>query len=406
MTTAVVERYGSLSATGAAREGATTFGTPVVPTTFLPMTGNELQLDPGLFSPKVMFGQRDVNTFPLFGQYKNSGGLAAALFPTNGALFIPGAIGPDAQASFGVIGTVGTGSTTTSGTLTAGTTTVNVTSAAGFTQGQVIQIDVNNTVGPTTAECRKITNIVTNTLTIDSAISYNHASGVNVIGVVAPYTHSVQQANQLSSFTIEKNLGSFESLQFAGSRVGKLSIAATSTDAEATMSVDAVAKSVAVLASPSAITITNESPFVFAEASVSLFGQNVLQASSFTLDIDNGLKSTYTMNTTHNLNFLTPVTRHVSGKIDVVFTSLDDATWGYFNQMVAGTSGTLTLSLTHPASGGSVSFTMPKVLLKKAADSVKFEDVIMTSLEYEVFLNLATLQTISATIINQSYLPL
>jgi len=370
------------------------------------MTGNELQLDPGLFSPKVMFGQRDVNTFPLFGQYKNSGGLAAALFPTNGALFIPGAIGPDAQASFGVIGTVGTGSTTTSGTLTAGTTTVNVTSAAGFTQGQVIQIDVNNTVGPTTAECRKITNIVTNTLTIDSAISYNHASGVNVIGVVAPYTHSVQQANQLSSFTIEKNLGSFESLQFAGSRVGKLSIAATSTDAEATMSVDAVAKSVAVLASPSAITITNESPFVFAEASVSLFGQNVLQASSFTLDIDNGLKSTYTMNTTHNLNFLTPVTRHVSGKIDVVFTSLDDATWGYFNQMVAGTSGTLTLSLTHPASGGSVSFTMPKVLLKKAADSVKFEDVIMTSLEYEVFLNLATLQTISATIINQSYLPL
>jgi hypothetical protein len=370
------------------------------------MTGNELQLDPGLFSPKVMFGQRDVNTFPLFGQYKNSGGLAAPLFPTNGALFIPGAIGPDAQAGYGVLGSAGSGSTTTSGTLTAGTTTVNVTSAAGFSNNQVIQIDVNNTSTPTTAECRKITNIVSNTLTIDSALSYNHASGVAVVGVVAPYTHAIQQANQLSSFTIEKNLGSWESLQFAGARVGKLSIAAAATDSEATMSVDAVAKSVAVLSTPSAITITNESPFVFAEATVSLFGQTVAQASSFSLDIDNGLKPTYTMNSTHNLNFLTPVTRHVSGKIDVVFTSLDDATWGYFNQMVAGTSGSLSFTLAHPASGGSVVFSMPKVLLKKAADAVKFEDVIMTSLEYEVFLNLTTLQTISATVVNQSYLPM
>jgi len=370
------------------------------------MTGNELQLDPGLFSPKVMFGQRDVNTFPLFGQYKNSGGLSAALFPTNGALFIPGAIGPDAQPAFGVTGAAGSGSTTTSAPITAGATSFTVTSATGFSQNQVIQIDTNNTVGPTTAECRKITNIVSTTITVDSALNYNHASGVAMVGVVAPYTHLIQQANQLSSFTIEKNLGSWESLQFAGARVGKLSIAATATDAEATMTVDAVAKSVAVLSSPSAITITNESPFVFAEATVSLFGQSVLQASSFTMDIDNGLKSTYTMNTTHNLNFLTPVTRHVSGKIDVVFTSLDDATWGYFNQMIAGTSGTLTLTLAHPASGGSIAFTMPKVLLKKAADAVKFEDVIMTSLEYEVFLNLATLQTISATVINQTYLPM
>lgn len=403
MTTTVVERYGSLSATGGAREGANTFGTPVTPTSFLPMTGNELQLDPGLFSPKVMFGQRDVNTFPLFGQYKNSGGLTGPLFPTNGSLFIPGAIGPDAQAGYGVIGSTGSGSTTLSAPSSANATTVTVTSAAGFSNNQVIQIDVNNTVTPTTAECRKITNIAGSVLTLDSALTYAHASGVAVVGVLAPYTHSIQQANALSSFTVEKNLGSWESLQFAGSRVGKLSVAATATDSEATVSADMVAKSVAVLSTPSAISIVNETPFVFAEATVSLFGNTVLQASSFTMDIDNGLKSTYTMNSTHNLNFLTPVTRHVSGKIDVVFTSLDDAAWGYFNLMVAGTTGTLTLTLAHPASGGSVSFSMPKVLLKKAADAVKFEDVIMTSLEYEVFLNLTTLQTISATIINQTY---
>lgn len=403
MVSTVVERYGSLSATGGARELSTAFGTPVVPTSFLPMAGNELQLDPGLFSPKVMFGQRDVNTFPLFGQYKNSGGLTGPLFPTNGALFIPGAIGPDAQAGFGVTGSTGSGSTTLSAPSIVGATSVTVASAAGFSNGQVVQIDVNNTSTPTTAECRKITNIVSTTLTLDSALTYAHASGVALIGVVSPYTHSIQQANALSSFTVEKNLGSWESLQFAGSRVGKMTVSAAATDTEATVTADMVAKSVAVLSTPSAITIVNESPFVFAEATVSLFGNSVLQASSFTMEIDNGLKPTYTMNSTHNLNFLTPVTRHVSGKIDVVFTSLDDAAWGYFNLMVAGTSGTLTFTLAHPASSGSVVFTMPKVLLKKAADSVKFEDVIMTSLEYEVYLNLSTLQTISATIIDSTY---
>lgn len=406
MVNPVVERYGSLSATGAAEEPS--FATTTSPpTTFWPMTGNELQLDPGLFSPKVMFGQRDLNTFPLFGQFKNSGGITGPLFPTNGALFIPNAIGPDAQASFGVVGTVGTGSTTSTAPTIAGATSISVTSATGFATGNIVQIDVNNTVGPTTSECRKIT-VSGTTFTLDKALTYAHASGINVIGVVAPYTHSIQQANLLGSLTVEKNLGSWESLQFTGARVNKLSVTATATDTEAVMSADMVAKSVAVLTSGSTspIAITNESPFVFAEVTVSLFGQTVAQASSFSLDIENGLKSTYTMNSTHNLNFLTPVTRRVSGKIDVVFTSLDDATWGYFNQMVAGTTGTLTITLAHPSTGGSVVFTMPKVLLKRAPDAVKMEDVIMTSLEYEVFLNLTTLQTISATIIDQSYLPL
>jgi len=402
--TTVVERYGSLSATGLAREA--TFGTPVVPTGFVPMTGNELQLDVGLFSPKVMFGQRDLNTFALYGQYKLAGALSAPLFPSNGAMLIAGAIGPDAQAGFGVTGTVGTGSTTLSGGSSAGATTITVTSAAGLSQNQVIQIDVNNTSTPTTAECRKITNITTNTLTLDSALTYAHLTGVAVIGVVAPYTHSVQQANSLSSFTVEKNLGGFDSLQFAGARINKFNISTQNGDTEATFSADLVAKSSAVLDSPSAISIVNESPFVFAEATVSLFSQSVLQATDFSMDVENGLVSTYTFNASHNLQFLTPVTRRVSGKIDVVFTSLDDATWGYYTQMVNGTSGALTFTLAHPASGGSIIFTLPKVYIKLATDAVKMEDVIMTSLSYEAFLNLSTLQTISATVIDSNYLTL
>lgn len=477
MPTTVVERWGSLSATGFCREA--TFKTPLTPSTFLPMTGNGLQLDVGLFSPKVMFGQRDLNTFPLYGQYKLAGSVTGPLFPTNGALLIPGSIGPDAQVGYGVAAPTPTTatSTTTAGTISAGATTFTVTSGTGFATGQqvavdsgglleirkisnvvtttitvadaftyahasgvaavtgaatttlngstiagattavvtsaaglaqnnIVQIDVNSPSGTTTSEIRKITNIATNTLTFDAALTYAHNTGANVTLVAAPYAHNVQQANTLSSFTVEKNLGGFDSLQFAGSRVNKLSISSTTTDTEATINADMVAASSAVLDTPSAISITNENPFVFAEGTVSLFGQVVAQATSFSLDIENGLVSTYTYNNSHSLQFLTPLTRKVSGKIDVVFTSLDDATWGYYNQMVSGTTGALQFTLTHPGTGGTISFYMPKTILKTVPDDVKMENVIMTSLNFEAYLNLTTLQTISALIIDQSYLAL
>ncbi len=403
MPSTVVERYGSLSATGLAKE--VTFGTPVLPTGFVPMTGNELQLDVGLFSPKVMFGQRDLNTFPLYGQYKLAGALNAPLFPTNGSLLIAGAIGPDAQAGYGVTGTASTPSTTLASPSVATATSVSVTSAAGLSIGQIVQIDVNNTVGPTTAECRKITNLVSTTVTLDTALTYAHAASVAFDVVLAPFTHTIRQANALSSFTVEKDMGGFDSLQFAGARINKFNISTQNGDTEATFSADLVAKSSAVLDSPSAISIVSESPFVFAEATLTLFSDAVIQCTDFSMDIENGLVSTYTFNSSHNLQFLTPVTRRVSGKIDVVFTSLDDADWGYYTKMINGSSGALVFALTHPASGGSITFTLPLVYLKLATDAVKMEDVIMTSLSYEAFLNLSTLQTISASVVDSQYLP-
>lgn len=406
MPTTVVERWGSLSATGLAVEPG--FGTATVPSTFLPMTGNALELDPGLFSPKVMFGQRDVNTFPLYGQFKNAGSITGPLFPTNAASLIPAAIGPDASAGYGVTGTTGTGTSTLSGATSAGATTVTLQTGGGasFSVGQVVQVDVNNTTGPTTAECRKISSIATDTLTLDKALTYAHANSAPVKGVVAPYTHSVQQANSLSSLTVEKNLGSYQSLQFSGARVNKLDIQVTNGNQEATLSADMMAKHAAVLDTPSSIAITNEMPFVFAEASLNLNSQAVAQATSADLSIENGLKDTYTFNGSHELQFLTPLTRTISFKSDLVFTSLDDATWGYYTQMVGGTDFSATLGLTHPASAGSVSFTMPKARIKSYSDAVKIDDVILSTISFDVYLNLTTLQTISASIVNSQYLPL
>lgn len=475
MPTTVVERWGSLSATGVCRE--VTFGTPLTPTSFIPMTGNELQLDIGLFSPHVMFGQKDLNTFPLYGQYKMAGSVTAPAWPTNGATFLSASIGPDAQVGWGVAAptptvatsntlsapttagattvvlTSGTGfaagqqvaidtgglleirkiasvatntltlsdaltyahatgatavtgaaTTTLNGAVSANATTVIVTSAAGISVNSFIQIDVNSVAGSFTSEVRKVTAVATNTLTLDTALTYAHGNGVNVWLVAAPYFHYMAQANTLSSLTVEKNLGNFESLQFAGCRVNKLGISMSATNTEGTITADLMAKSVAVLASPSAIAITNESPWVFAESTVTLFNQVVAQAISVEINIENGVKDTYTMNSSHNPQFLTPVTRAITGKIDIVFTSLDDVTWGYYNQMVAGTSGPLLLSFAHPTTGGYMTIYLPKVVLSKTPDSVKMEDIITTSLEWTAFLNIPTLQTISAALLNQTWL--
>lgn len=410
MPTDVTAKFGAMSDTGLVLETGG-FGVAQLPDTFMPMTGNSLNLDPGLFSPKVMFGHRDANTFALNGQYKNAGTIAGPLWPTNAATLIPGAIGPDAQPGYGVTGAVGTGSTTLSAASIAGATTVTVAAATGFTQGQVVQIDVNNTATPTTSECRKITTISGTTLTLDKALTYAHASGVALIGVQALYTHSIQQAVALSSYTVEKNLGGpaslgGESLQFAGARVNKLSLNVTATDAEAALSADMVAKSAAVLDSPTEVTIVDEMPYVFAECTLSLFGETVAQASGFTMDVDNKLISTYTFNQSHNLNFLTPGMLEVTGKIDNVWQSFDDATWGYWTQMQTGGHGVLTFTLAHPTSGGSVAFSCPNVYLKTDGVDPKAEDIVMESLNYVAFLDLSAGNTITATVENSSYLPM
>jgi hypothetical protein len=400
--TAVTERWGSLSATGVAKEA--NFGTAVTPTSFLPQTGNNLALDPGLFFPKLQWGQRDTNVFGLYGQNKNSGSLTGPLFPSNGAALVVAAIGADGAAGSGVTGSSPTNSTTLSALSTAGATTVTLTSATGYAVGNFVQIDVNNTVGPTTSEVRKISSITTNTLTLDAALVYGHASGAAVSKVVAPFTHTITQSNTLPSLTVEKNLGGFESLQFSGARVNKLSLSAQVGNQEVGCSYDMIAKHVGVLPTPSAISIVNEDPFVFAEASLSLFGQTVAQAETVQLDIENGLKDTYTMNQSHDLQFLTPVTRHIAVKSDVVFTSLDDATWGYFNQMVNQNVGAFAFSLTHPNNGGTWTFNLPAIQIKTYSDAVPFDDIIKSTLNLEASYDFTTSKTISATLVNSVYL--
>lgn len=472
----ITERYGSLSATGFAKEAV--FGTPVAATTFLPMMSNTMEENPGWFAPHLMQGLRDLQVYNLYGEAKFQGTINGPIFPSNAIAVMSAAIGADAIAGWGVYGTPATPTSTTLAspsiagattvTLTSGTgfvvgqmivldtgmnqemrrvtnvagavitvadalyfahasgatavtgntttlngatiataTTVIVTSAAGLAQNDVIQIDSNSVTLGKTTECRKITNIATNTLTLDSALTYAHTDLSVVVKITAPYTHTLSEQNTLPSLTVEKNIGGFQSLQFAGCRVGKFDLKAPVGNTPVDISVECTGRSVAVLNSPTAISVSDELPFVFAEANLGIFGSIRTEVSNTTVAINNGLKETYTYSNFHGPSFITPVTLHTNGAIDMVFSSLNDSTYGDFSRMANGTLGSLQFSLVHPTSGGTISVFLPQIVLDKYANDIKMEDVVMANLTYEATRPLSgnTQFTIQATVTNSVYLP-
>lgn len=310
----VTERYGSLSATGVAKE--TTFGTPVAAADFLPMTGNTMEVDPGWFSPATMMGVRDAQVFSLHGEQKITGTVEGPLFPTNGITMLAAAIGAD-----------------------------------------------------------------------------------TVTGATAPYTHTLAEAVALHSLTVEKNIGGFQSLQFAGCKVGKLTIKATAGNEAATIAADMTGQSAAILTTPTAITVVNESPFTFANASVTLMSGARAEVTSIQVEVENGLKETYVFNGQHGPGFITPVTLKCTGTIDLVFDSLNDATYGDYANMVANTQGALALNLSQGAAA-SIDINLAKVALSKYSNNLKVADVITAALTFEATYDIANTKTLSVVVTN------
>lgn len=211
-----------------------------------------------------------------------------------------------------------------------------------------------------------------------------YAIGTDAVTGTGPFTHTVSQANTLSSITVEKNIGGFESLQFAGCRIGKVTLKVPSGNQAASITADVTGRQVAVLTSPTAVSVTNEIPFEWAEATVTAFSNVRAEASNIQIDIDNGLKSTYTFSGQHGPNFITPVTLAVNGSFDVVWSSLDDATYGDFLTMQNGTVGALSVVLTHPGTGGaSIEIDMPQIVISKFKNDIKLTDVVMSTLNFE-----------------------
>lgn len=400
----IIERPGSLSATGIAVEP--TFGTATTASAFLPMASNTMDEDPGWFSPTLMQGVRDKQVYNLQGEAKFAGAVTGPLFPSNAMEFLVASIGQDAAPGYGVTGTSPTSSTTLAAGITANTTDFSLTSSTGYAIGSIIQVDVNLPSGPTTTEVRKIATLTGTTGTVDTAWKYDHANGVAVSVVTAPFTHTISQLNSLASLTVEKNIGNFQSLQFAGCRVNKFDLKAPVGNTAPEITADLMGQSVAVLTSPTAVTVTNELPYVFTEASLTIFGSARNDVTNTTISIENDVKDTYTYSGQHGPSFLTPVSVHASGTIDVVWSSLNDATYGDFSRMTGSTLGALAFTLAHAGNGGSITINLPQITLSKYGSDVKFDDVVRSALTYEASrpLSGSSQYTVSATVVNSAYL--
>lgn len=368
----------STTLNGTTSAGATTF-TVASPTGFA--TGQEVIIDTGYNA-----------------EARKISNVAGSVITVADALYFPHTSG---------VTVVSATTTTSSGSVSIGATSITVTSAAGIATNDLIQIDVNSISGTTSSEVRKVTNIVSTTLTLDVGLTYAHGSGVQIIKVNTPFTHTLTEANSLASLTVEKNLGSFQSLQFAGCRVGKFDLKAPTGNNPVEMSIDLSGQSVATMNTPTAITVTDELPFVFAEANLNMFGTLRTEVSNTSVTIDNGLKETYTYSNFHGPSFITPVTLHTSGSIDLVWSSLTDSTYGDFNRMANGTLGAYHFGLVHPTNGGTISVFQPQIVLNKYGNDVKMEDVIMSTLSYEATRPLSgpTQFTIQVAVTNTVYLP-
>jgi hypothetical protein len=67
-----------------------------------------------------------------------------------------------------------------------------------------------------------------------------------------------------------------------------------------------------------------------------------------------------------------------------VWTSFDDADWGYFNKALSATQGVLTASFTHPSNNKeSLVLSFPQVNFTKYKDDLKTKDVVMSNLTWE-----------------------
>lgn len=401
----IVEKSGALSGTGFAKETAG-FGVPAVANTFLPMASNTLDEDPGWFSPTLMQGIRDKQVYNLYGEAKFTGAVTGPIFPSNAMQLMVASIGQDAPPGYGVTGTTPTSSTTLGALITAATNTFTLTSPTGYAVNSIIQVDTNVPGTPTTTECRKILTLVGSSGTVDTPWVYGHANGVAVSVVVAPFTHTVNQANTLASLTVEKNIGGFQSLQFAGCRVNKFDLKCPVGNTAVEMTADMMGQSVAVMNTPTAITVVNELPFVFSEAALTVFGQVRNDVTSTSIAIENGLKDTYTYSGFHGPSFITPVSLHSSGAIDVVFDSLNDSTYGDWTKMANGTLGAFSFTLTHPSSAGTITITQPQIVLSKYGADLKTDGVVMSSLTYEASrpLSGSSQFTIGATVVNNVWL--
>ena len=383
----------NLGFVGYAKEA--TLGTPLAAATYVPVLDVGIAKDPGLFDGLYVRQSRDV-TLKLPGEQKLTGPVNFALFSLMGMQLVVGAIGSETATT----GSTPTNSTTLAALSAAGATTISTT--ATFSVNDIIQVDSN---GSGKAECRKVT-IVSGagpyTITVDTPLTFGHANGATVAKVVAPFTHTIAEANVLPSFTIEKGLAGLTSLQYAGAVADKLGIKGT-TKAEVQSTVSFVAQKDAQIASTTP-SYTTEPPIILAGVAVTLFSASDTYVESFDLSLDNGVKPHYTYSGNRYPTLLPATTRKISLKVTEALQSM-----AYYNDLASATAsgtpptGNAVLTFTG-GTGDVITITIPQLSMAKYSDPMTVGELILADFTLEAWLG-SQANTLSMTVVNSAYAP-
>ncbi|MES1975827.1 MAG: hypothetical protein V4472_25495 [Pseudomonadota bacterium] len=399
------ESVGTFSATGLGKEA--TFGLAVPRINWAPMVDNTMEVDPGLFFPPVIVGQADESIFGLYGQEKDLGAINMPLFPTNGIPLLAYALG--------------------------GTDTVTGSSPGPYTHsivergaGQPPSLTIEKIIGgkqslimagckvakyslkgqATDTEASAAVDIVAQSFQVGTAagVASTIASGSNT--QVLPQatinlTSDVTATAPDSGIAYVVTSAGTEIVTYTGITASTIT---GCTGGTGTMSTGGAVTFSATMGTPSYV---NEEPFVFAEFILTWAGGQLSQAGNFALDIETGVKPTYTFNGSHEAQFITATKILAKGSFDVVWDDLvdsDDLGYDFFTQIQqmanGGMPAALTFALTHPSTGYGITLSMPNVFLSKSQHPVKLGDVVMETLDFTAARPPGASSTISATIVN------
>ena len=216
--------------------------------------------------------------------------------------------GSSLYQGIGVPSTNGTsttgGASTLNGSTVAGATSIILFSANGYAQNDIIQIDVNSSSH--IDECRKITLIVSNTLTLDYPLHYAHLSGADCREVVAPYTHTISEQSTIPSMTIQHELydssGTSQLIRrFSGGKVGSMSFSGNEGEELKVSLNDILFTSYKKTGDSGVASVTpsypTSLPYIFSYAALSFWGTTFARVKSFNLDVSNNLEAKYYLTT-------------------------------------------------------------------------------------------------------------
>lgn len=389
-----------------------TKGTAVAATSWLPLLdGESLKHAPGIVTQKMIRATRAEQSLPYVGEQKVEGKLPTLLFVDQALVPLAQAIGNDTYQTSSAAGTAvsigasGSGLSAGSGAITVTTQTSTPIAANDYVMIQqasgspsLSNLSEVHKVQTVTGAGPYVLTFVTgetlnNTYTTSGMIS-RIASGTTA------FTHNIfpdqPNASAYKTFTIEKNIGGLESLQYAGAIVDKLSLKANTKDAvKCDYDIKAYIDNGSV--TPSVPVLGTSNPLSLAGYAMSIAGAADTSVTDFSFDLSNGGKEYWTFNTSSMPAVLPPTMRSIKGKWTNIVQN--DT---YRANSIAGT--TFAIAPTFTQGANSVAFNFPKCVITDLVEVLKLGDLVMYDVTWDALYSESSGYDVSATVINSNWL--